>query len=560
MLRLFASEPQLPCVQATYKKALTMSLRLSYFRTAFSLVAASTLLFVSANIATAQVGGPEIDPFAEDLGGPAPGTAAPGAGASGAPGAPTGPPQQEGKTAEEVLADAQELFENGDFGGALRIYNMMLTRIPSNGPLNVLKGRCLAELGEKELALSSFTAAENYLPSSPVPPMEKGKIYYEMRDYKNAASEFTKAVAADPLNTESLLERGKSQLKLAQLSLNAPSLLGPPNTGALVEQAISSLERVTEIDPKNAEAYSQLARAKSLMQQADEAVEDANRARQLAADDLQQTARLGIAYQSRGDSEKAKRFQKDLNKAVSDYRYAIDQFTEFLNVNGDPGLDQTQYEEDPDLISPKAIYQYRIATYNSLANITSNGSMYYQNSIADCNKLLEYKESTGQVKAAALLQRGMAQRMLGDNQAAIESYNETINVAGPIPDALIRRGIIYYHMNDLDSAMADFNEAIVQPGDPRDVRAKFWTGVVHARRGEYYDAIRLYSSALRRAPGYKPARNNRGLALMRIGRYRQAAEDFAELVRLDAKDTVSRSRRDQAYQLLRAEMASNRRY
>ena len=532
-----------------------MSLRISFLRTALSLLVAFLLLCLTTENAPAQVGGPEIDPFAEDLGGgPLTGEAAPNGDIPGAP------PQQEGKTAEEVVAEAQALFESGDYGGALRIYNLVLAQVPNSGPLHLLKGRCLAELGEKELALGSFTTAENYLQTSPAPPIEKGKIYYEMRDYKNAVTEFSKAVAADPLNSESLLERGKSQLKLAQLSLNAPSLLGPPNTGALVEQAIDSLERVTEIDPQNAEAFSQLSRARSLMQDSDEAVEDARKALQLS-DDVQYAGRLGIAYQSRADNEKQQRFQKDLAQAALDYHYAIDQFSAFLDEKGNPQLDQTEFEEDPDLISPQAIYQYRIAAYVGLASITSsNGSTYYQKAIDDCNKLLEYKDASGQVRAAALLQRGMSQRMIGDNEAAIESYNDAMEVAGPIPDALIRRGIIYYYLGDLDSALPDFQEAIVQTSDPRDVRAKFWVGVIHARRGEFADAVRNYSSALRRSPGYKPARSNRGLALMRMGRYQQAAEDFAELVRVDPEDEVSLRRRDQAYQLLRAEMASNRRY
>ena len=539
-----------------------MSLRLSYLRSALLLVAASSIVIAPTSNALAQVGGPAIDPFEEGLGDGLGGTPAPGGGPAtpGDPTAPGAPPQQEGKTAEEFISEAQELFNSGDFGGALRIYNGMLSQIPNSGPLHLLKGRCLAEIGENELALTSFTNAENYLRSSPAPAIEKGKIYYEMRDYKNAVLEFTKAVSADPLNAESLLERGKSQLKLAQLSFSTPSMFGSPNNGAvLVEQAIASLERVIEIEPKSAEAYSQLARAKAILQQADEAIENANTALQLASDDVQNSARIGIAYQARGDAEKAKRFRKDLTKAVADYHHAIDAFTTFLAAKGDPNLDQTEFEEDPDLISPQAVYQYRVATLIALANTTSSsGSMYYQQAIDDCNKLLEYKDSVGQVKAAALLQRGICQRMLGDNQAAIESYNEVIKVAGPVADALIRRGIIYYHQNDLESAMADFEEATIQSADPRDVRANFWTGIIHARRGEYTDAIRNYNNALRRAPGYKPARSNRGLALMRVGRYRQAAEDFAALVRLDPKDHVSRSRRDQAYQLMRSEMASNR--
>ena len=514
-----------------------MLLRLNFLRRALSWAAASLIVFALSSPLMAQVGGPDIDPFEEDL--------------SPQPGPEATEPQQ--KTGEELWADAQGLFDASDFAGAMQIYNAFLAQNPSFGPAHLMRGRCLAAIGEMELALNAFTNAATYVPQSPEPAIEKGKIYLELRDYQNAATEYSKAVQADPFDADSLLQRGKSQLKLAQLTQQSPSF-GQPNTAAIVDQALRSLERVTEIDPTNAEAFSQLTLVRSFLGEMDEAVEDARKAVSLNPQEAQYSARLAFAYKGRADNETVKRYEKDLSKAVADYNQAVAAFSTYLQAKGDPNMDQSEFEENPDFMPPEDIYLARALTYISLANITAGDARneYYQNAIDDCNKVLEF-DIEPQNTATALTERGIAQRLLGDNQAAIESYNDAIRVAGRYPEALIRRGIAYYHEEDLDAALVDFEEAMIQT---RDGRANFWAGVIYASRGDFNEAIRHYTNALRENSGYKPAYNNRGLAYLRSGRYQRAVDDFGELLYRDPDDAVARSRRDQALQLLENEQAS----
>ena len=518
-----------------------MSLRVHFFRRALLYVVASSIALAFSNPTMCQVGGPAIDPFEEDLSPPA----------GQQPDAEAAQPEQ--KTGEELWADAQGLFDAGDYAGAMQIYNAFLAQNPNFGPAHLMRGRCLAEIGEIESALNAFTNAATYVPQSPEPAVEKGKIYLELRDYQNAVTEYSNAVQADPFNPETLLQRGKAQLKLAQLTQQSPSF-GTPNTAAIVDQALRSLERVTEIDPENAEAFSELSLVRSFLGEMDEAIEDARKARSLDPQEVQYAARLGFSYKGRADNETVERYEKDLGTAVADYRQALAAFGAYLQAKGDPNMDQTEFEENPDASPPQDIYLARALTNISLANITAGDARneYLQNAIEDCNRILEY-DIEPQNTATALTQRGIAQRLMGDNQTAIESYNDAIRVAGRYPEALIRRGIAYYHQNDLDAAMVDFKEAMVQT---RDGRADFWTGVIHASRGDFNEAIRHYTNALRVNPGYRPAYNNRGLAYLRTGRYDRAVDDFGELLYRNPEDSVARSRRDQALQLLESERAS----
>ncbi len=546
-----------------------MSFRRKINRHAFAFFAASAVALGSLAPAAAQLAGPDIDPFEEDL----------------APRQTPPPAEGEQKTAEQLIKEAIDYYEAGDFNNAFQIENAFLSQVPgAPGPLeqhyydngeyakamqiasfflsrnpnaagpHLIRGKCLAAIGEDELALQSFAAASNYS-SSPEAVYERGKIYFEMRDYKNATAEFTKAVQANAFNPEYLIMRAKSQLRLAQQTNQQPSLLGGPNSAALVDQAIASLDRAIELDPENAEVYSQRSFGKSFLGEMDESIEDAQRAVQLAPDDVQNSARLGFAYKNRADGEKFA-FDKDLGKAIADYKNALGAFETYLKVHGDPKNQDESLEDDPEAIDPKNVYLARALTHIAIANSIpdEDREAHYQRAIDDCNRALEF-EVTEAERASALFQRGIAERLMGKTQVAIDTFSDAITAAGSFPDASLRRGIAYYHLGQLDAAMADFQQAAQEL--PRDGRVNFWLGVIRARRGDYNEAIRLYSAALRENPGYKPAYNNRGLAYLRIGRFQQAAEDFSALLQRDPTDEVARSRRDMALQLMASTDSSN---
>jgi tetratricopeptide (TPR) repeat protein len=540
-----------------------MSFRRILNRHAFAFLAGSVLAFGSLASATAQLAGPDIDPFEDDLGVPsetAPAT------------------EGEQKTAEQAIQEGIDYFESGDYTNAMQIENVFLSQIPgAPGPLsvhyfekgeyakamqianffiarnpnaagpNLIRGKSLAAIGENELALQALSSAARSS-QSPEADYETGKIYLSLRDYKNATNEFTKAVQKDAFNAEYLIMRGKAQLRFAQQLSQSQSFLGTANPQAELDQAIESLDRAIELDAENAEAYLQRSLANSFLGEMDKSVEDGQRAVSLASDDVQYAARLGFTYQRRADGEQFA-FDKDLGKVIADYKNAIDAFETYLKVHGDPDSQDEELAEDPEAIAPEDVYLGRAMTHVALANtIPAEGRQtHYQQAIDDCNRTLEF-EITGAERASALLQRGIAERLMGQTQVAIKSFTDAITAAGSFAEASLRRGIAYYHLGDLDSAQADFEQATLELRP--DGRANFWLGVTQARRGQYADAIRYYSAALRENRGYKPAYSNRGLANMRIGRYEQAANDFSTLLKRDPDDTVARERRDIARELM----------
>ena len=98
-------------------------------------------------------------------------------------------------------------------------------------------------------------------------------------------------------------------------------------------------------------------------------------------------------------------------------------------------------------------------------------------------------------------------------------------------------------------ARQDFEIAVAATAGGGDPRAAFWIGATYAEEGDWYQAVRYYTDALRMNPEYKPAYNNRGLAYLQLGLYGRAARDFNHLVRRDRDDNVARKRRDTAIRL-----------
>ncbi|MEM7313460.1 MAG: tetratricopeptide repeat protein, partial [Planctomycetota bacterium] len=243
-----------------------------------------------------------------------------------------------------------------------------------------------------------------------------------------------------------------------------------------------------------------------------------------------------------------RKFDADMDSVVNDYQSAIDAFDRYFEIEG-PDKTKDDYDDiaDPEFVKPDQAYLFRAIAKISKANEegAAGQSGLYQSAIADAEKVLEFDEAS----VTAIYQKGVAQRMMGNLEGAADTFTDALKMAPQFGDALLRRGIVYYYLNELESARGDFHNVIANSEIP-DGRADFWIGVSYAKEGNFDEAIRMYTRTIRLNPAYKPAYNNRGLALMKLGRYDRAARDFEELIRRDRNDSVARQRRDMARQMM----------
>lgn len=501
--------------------------------------AVAFLLTVTAPV-HGQVDLGQLDVFADDA---EPANPAPAAGGDGEDD-PLEVPDQEQRTVEEVFEEANDLVEEKKFDEAIPLLSQILSASPNYVPAALLRGQAFSEIGEKQLALESFGLAVNYGIRFPAIYAQalaaRGEVLMDLGNFEEAADDFALAVQSAPSSPEYLFLRGKAYARLAQ----APSTGFGDGATDYAAQAIASLTRAIAIKDDFAEAYAERGNVYSLSNRFEEAVEDFEKAVSLDGETTNYQAQQGFLLLRRAEYER-RRPNSDKNQVSQDYQNAISAFTNYLSAEGHKS--KADFEGEPDnIFRPSQVYLGRASAYVGLANEqggTDRGM--YDSAVADSDRAYDFDEQT----VSALFQKGVAQRLKGDMEAAADTFTDVLDLVPTFSEANIRRGIIHYYLGDLEAARRDFEQAITN-GQTRDGRPEFWLGVTFAKEGDYDLAIRHYSRSIKLNPRFKPAYSNRGLAFMQTEQYRRAKGDFDELVRRNRKDNIARQRRDQAKQMM----------
>lgn len=135
-------------------------------------------------------------------------------------------------------------------------------------------------------------------------------------------------------------------------------------------------------------------------------------------------------------------------------------------------------------------------------------------------------------------------------QAELVACNELIAMpAGrrhyQLADLFAARGYAHQRLGDNDHALDDYNEAIRQ--DPRYTYPYIGRGLIRLNRSENGLAIADFSAAIEREPGNTEALHDRGLAYREAGDFPKAAADFSELIRLAPNDADAYALRGAAH-------------
>ena len=127
-------------------------------------------------------------------------------------------------------------------------------------------------------------------------------------------------------------------------------------------------------------------------------------------------------------------------------------------------------------------------------------------------------------------------------QARIEACTQVVVQAKDDDDlraeALLQRGVLYEFGGDKDAALADYSEVIKL--DPASAVAYFNRGNVHDQMGDRDRAIADYTEAVRLDPSDPDVFNNRGQAYDAKGEADLAIADYTQSIRLN-RETRARS-------------------
>ncbi len=133
--------------------------------------------------------------------------------------------------------------------------------------------------------------------------------------------------------------------------------------------------------------------------------------------------------------------------------------------------------------------------------------------------------------AKAFFNRGVARSRLGDNQGAIEDYNQAIRLNPNLPSTYVNRGNARSNLGDNQGAIEDYNQAIHLNSNL--AKAFFNRGVARSKLGDTQGAIEDYNQAIRLNPNLSSTYVNRGNARSNLGDNQGAIEDYNQAIRLN---------------------------
>ncbi len=150
--------------------------------------------------------------------------------------------------------------------------------------------------------------------------------------------------------------------------------------------------------------------------------------------------------------------------------------------------------------------------------------------IEDYNNALELNPKHVQ----AYINRGHAKNDRGDTNGAIEDFSNAIQLKPEEGTAYFSRGGIKSKIEDYEGAIDDYNFAIKHNPEPAKLYYIYYIrGNAKLKLDDFAGAIDDYDNAIRLHPKYANAYNNRGKAKQALGQHEDAEADFTKAKELD---------------------------
>ncbi len=144
--------------------------------------------------------------------------------------------------------------------------------------------------------------------------------------------------------------------------------------------------------------------------------------------------------------------------------------------------------------------------------------------IKGCGEVIQDTQNAPAILATAHNNRGVAYRLKGDYDLALNDYNEAIRLTPNSASHYNNRGIIYRIKHDYDRAIADYDEAIWLKRDY--VAAYYNRALAYSDKGEYDKALTDFGVVLQFNPRNGLALYARGITLLKTGNAEAAKADI----------------------------------
>lgn len=156
-----------------------------------------------------------------------------------------------------------------------------------------------------------------------------------------------------------------------------------------------------------------------------------------------------------------------------------------------------------------------------------------QSAVLSCTTAIESRQLKGEMLAAALYRRGMAQGTRGQLPAAVNDFSAALKLTPDATDVLYARASAYGAMKRHDLAVADYDELLkAAPNDADSLYRRAWS---LSALGKDTAAIADLTSLLAQVKNDVDALMDRGGLYLRQGKFDEAAADFSAIIKDDPK-------------------------
>ena len=328
-----------------------------------------------------------------------------------------------------------------------------------------------------------------------------------------------------------------------------------------IHLAIPDLTRATELNPRDIEARSYLARLYDALGEYDKAITELTRVLSIAPDSADAYFARGLAYLGLKDYAKANQDftaaislrpddTKAYNKRVvarfglNDFEGALKDYVEVLRL--EPNQLYKKYEDrtgDARIVTVDLENFRQILPRLTAAVRARLASAYYERGLA--NHYLRYwgyddelEKAVADFTAALTLQtsdvaarheRGLVLLELGLYARAFRDFSDEIHLRPQNAEAFYARGMSRRSLRDYKGALKDFSRSIQL--SPRFTKAHYERGRVYSELGNQRSAIADFTRAIDINSELIDAYYSRALAHQLLGENQKAITDYLEVVR-----------------------------
>lgn len=452
-------------------------------------------------------------------------------------------PRDGGETdpADEMLAKAARLEEEGRLADAVQLYGEILAAYPDHPRAYNNFGAVLLRSGKYDEAKKAFERATALDPSYPTPLNNLGYLYLLLEDYVQSESYLSKAAELDP-NNESTLNNLRAcyivqdHYEEAAARWEKLAALAPSN--ARIRQDLSDIylklakldlaekwaRETAKLDPRNVEAHLNLALVMRLTGRGEEALAILDKAAVIAPDDLT------VKVSRRDTLANLKRWEeaRDAAQAVVDAEPSPENYYVLATILYELG----EYDEGiaacvDGLARRDDAAGYSLLGYGySLAGRLNEAEEALAKALARNDGLAETRRNLGDV----FYQKGLY-------AAAKEQYDKAFQLEPANPWPLAMSGYCLFLLGDKTGAGITFEKVLATW--PTNVKALAGLAAVRREEGKTDEALALATKAVELAPRNPDALNNLGIIYGDAGDFENSYKYLKKLVELGNHELYS---------------------